>query len=401
MHGTGEQSPQPSKRFWRLLKHGDSWREYAGTPALIGAIVGLAVEHGVSLRWLERLLTNPENAAAEHVKCAGNRSGRVSLATVRAWYERSSSQQQVAFNLDARREQLAELQQLATSSPWPTWLVVDEPDGKKPVRVLGRDARRVFAAHVELATKARGIDYPASRRKVAERANVSDATAYRATVALVRVGVLQHRRPPGDVGPFTASNYRIDASGEALCRVLGDGAGELVEQAELASLERHAIWRYGTGVRFDVWACIVAEDGAATARAIVDATGAAPQTVRRVVRNLEQLGLVERCLDGTLRATSANHRAALDAAALATGAAERARRQLERHETERAEHVRRVLRSPRLFAAAMRRRVHAVVEAVRVRVVVNRATGEVVEQLASDDAASLSSRPNAPPGVVA
>jgi hypothetical protein len=394
---------KPSRRFWRLVKNGDSWNEYSGAVSLIGAIVGLAVEHGVSLPWLERILTNPANAAAAQVKSAGNRSGRVSLATVRTWYERSSAQQQTTFCLESRRQQLRELQQLATSSAWPTWLVVKAEPGKKPIRVFGRDARRAFAAHVELSLESRGIDYPASRRKVAEHANLGELTAQRATWALVRAGVLQHRKPPGEAGPFTAANYRIDASGAALCRVLGDGAGELVELAELASLERHPIWRYGSGVRFDVWACIVGDDGSATARSIADATGATPATVRRVIRNLEQLGLVERCDDATVRALSSNHRSALDAAALATGAAERAQRQLERHESERAEHVRRVLRSPRMFAAAMRRRVQAVVMALRGLAAsepqqVNGMSRDAPEHASSEQSASMSAHPNAPPG---
>ena len=97
--------PRPPERFWRLLKQGDSWNEYHGDPVrLVGAVVGLAVDHGVSLAWLLRLLDNPANAAAEPV-----RSGRVKLATIRRWYERSGSTQQREWCRDAWRQQLLEL----------------------------------------------------------------------------------------------------------------------------------------------------------------------------------------------------------------------------------------------------------------------------------------------------
>lgn len=363
--------PRPPERFWRLLKQGDSWNEYHGDPVrLVGAVVGLAVDHGVSLSWLLRLLDNPANAAAEPV-----RSGRVKLATIRRWYERSGSTQQREWCRDAWRQQLLELQQLATSSAWPAWIDYAAREDAPPVRVKGSDARRVLAAHVQLAIASNGIDYPASRRKVAELSNVGDASSQRATAVLVALGILRRRRAPGRVGPFSALNYRIEASGEALCKILaGDGDDEL---ADLAALECHPLWRHGSGVRFDVWAHVVAGDGAATTASIATAANAQPATVRRTVANLVRLELVERTDDGTLRALTTD-RAALDEAAEACGMADRSRRQVERHEADREAHVQHVLRSPRMFVEAMRRRVRAVVAAVEARLVVNRQTGEVI-----------------------
>lgn len=401
VNGRGEQSPQPSKRFWRLLKNGDTWNEYHGAVALIGAIVGLAVEYGVPLEKLERLLTNPANAAAAHVRFQGNPTGRVKLATVRYWYERSGQQQLHEWNLDAHRQKLDEVQQLATTRTWPSFLEAPVGNPARVLKVKGSDARRVLAAHVRLARRSRGIDYPASRRRLAHEANVGDGVAERASKVLVALGVLQRRRPPGRVGAFTAANYRVMTDATALAEVLGNGSDEL---AELAWLECHPLWRQGSGVRFDVWAHVVAEDGCATVAGIATATGTAPATARRVVRNLEEYGLVERTLDGTIRSTSStNHRNALDAVALECGAVERSRRQLERHEDERAQHVARVMRSPARFAEAMRRRVRAVVEALQARVVVNRATGEVVDVLPPDECelAQAGNRAHAPPGAVA
>jgi len=403
----GTNQPQPPQRFWRLLKQGDSWGEYHDDPVrLIGAIVGVAVESGVSLQWLERLLQNPENAAAEHVRNARNIHGRVKLETVRAWYERTGTSPQRTWrsehDRDAWRLQLTELQQLATSSAWPAWIDFRQRDGERPVRVKGSDARRVFAAHVQLALASTGIDYPASRRKVAELANVGDTAAQRATAVLVALGILRRRRPPGIVGPFSATNYRVDASGAALCAIVAtdDACAEL---ADLAALETHPIWRHGSGVRFDVWAHVVADDGRATVASIAAAAGCTTATVRRVLTKLAALELVARLDDGTFRAL-ATDRAALDAAALATGMADRSRRQLERHEADRAAHVEHVLRTPRLFVEAMRRRVRAVVEAAIERFVVNMETGEVVtvsveRERPPQQVTATSDRQHAPPVV--
>jgi len=372
-----DSQPQPPSRFWQLVKHGDKWNEYHGDPVrLIGAIVGMAVDHGVALAWLERLLQNPDNAAAEYVRNAANPHARVKLADVRRWYENSSKGQRREWCSDERHEQLMELQQLATSSAWPMWLDYRANENTKPVRCKGSDVRRVLAAHVKLALQTKGIDHPASQRKVAELANVSDAAATRATAVLVALGILRRRRPPGDdMTAMTANYYRIDATGNALRKIVGDVSPEL---AELAPLECHPVWRFGSGCRFDVFAQIVVGDGLATVASIAAAVNITTATVRRSAAKLAKLGLVERLDDSTLRALTVDHRAALDAAALATGNADRSRRQLERHEADRAALVQFVLRTPREFARAMRRNVRAVVAAVRERFTVNTETGEVI-----------------------
>ena len=391
--------PNLSSRFWRLVKNGDTHSEYLDDPVkLIGAIVGLSVEQGVSLTWLERLLQNPANAAAAHVRSARNPSGRVKLADVRRWYERSSGGQQQQWDRDGWHAQLWELQQSATGMQWPMWFRVERP------RLKGSDVRRVFAAHVQLARESSGIDYPASERKVAEVAQVSDPLARYATRYLVDAKVLRRRKAPKKDGPFTACWYRIDASGSALCRLLGDAQAD-PELAELAQLERHPAWRHGGVGRFDVWAQVVAGDGQATARSITDDIDAAPATVRRVLAKLAAAKLVERLDDGTYRVLSDDHRAALDAAALHSGMVDRAQRQRERHEADRRAHVETVLRTPRLLAAALHRGVRRVVERFREACGVDPETGEVVavpEQWAGQ-LQSIQSRvqqANAPPMAV-
>ena len=408
--------PKVPKRLWRLLKRGDSWSEYGGDPVrLVGAIVGLAVDHGQTLEWLEQQLQNPGNAAAAHVRTArpsgkGNPRGRVRMEDVRRWYERSSDGQlrtwrQDGSDREAHRTCLVDLQQLATSSTWPMWLEHCPEDQAKAVRVKGSDARKVLAAHLTLAQAAQGVDYPASRRKVAELAGVSDSVAQRATGVLLALGIVRRRRPPGDrpSGPFLSCWYRADTSGRSLRAILSAELPTVPELVDLAQFERHPLWRFGSGCRFDVWAQIAAADGNATTASVAAATGVKRATVRRVVRNLARLGLVDRCDDYTLRAASADHRAALDAAALATGMADRARRQLERHEAERAAFLQGVLDKPRLLFAAMRRKVRAVMAAVRAGRVrfMDTETGEFVTVSAERERRPLQllgiGRPHAPP----
>jgi len=370
---TTTKKPQPPKRFWRLVKHGDTANEYGQSPPqIVGAIVGMAVEHGVSLAWLERLLTNPKNAAAAHVRTAGNPTGRVKLADVRRWYDRTASGTLQRFDLDEWHSQIRDLRDLATSSAWPAVIEYRPSPTAAVVRVKGGNARRVLAAHARHALESNGIDYPASDRKVAELANVGDVGSRKATAALVALGIVKRRQSPGRRDAFTATHYRLEVSGKSLRAIVGDVSPEL---ADLAALETHPIWRHGSGVRFDVFAGIVAGEGLTTIESLdADLTASRP-TIRRVVANLERLQLVELLDDGTIRSTTVDHRAALDAAALTTGMADRARRQLERHEADRAAHVETVLRQGgRFLAAALRRGLRAIVALCRV----DEETGEVI-----------------------
>lgn len=375
--GRTDSKPQLPKSLWRLVKHGDTFNEYGNDPVrIVGAIVGIAVEHGMPVAWVERLLTNPANRAAYYVRTAGNPDGRVKLADVRRWYERSGSAELRRFDLDEWRDELRELRELATSSAWPAWIEYKPAPDAAVVRVKGGNVRRVLAAHLRLSSdpSSSGIDYPASDRKVAELSNVGDVAARKATAALVALRVLSRRKPPGKRDAFTATHYRVDASGVALRRIVGDVSPEL---ADLAALECHPIWRHGSGVRFDVWAQVVTCDGSATVASIADETTASRVTVRRVLAALERLQLVEGLDDGTVRPLTVDHRAALDAAALESGMADRARRQLERHDADRAAHVETVVRKGgRMLAAAMRRGVSAVLAAMREYV--NLETGEIV-----------------------
>ena len=371
--GRTDSKPQAPKSFWRLLKHGDTFNEYGNDPVrIVGAIVGIAVEHGIGIAWLERRLTNPANRAAYYVRTAGNPDGRVKLADVRRWYERSGSAELRRFDVDVWRDELRNLLELSTSSVWPAWIEYKPAPDAAVVRVKGSNVRRVLAAHVALALESEGIHYPASDRKVAERSNVGDVGARKATAALVARQIIARRKPPGKRDAFTATNYRVDTSGKALRRIVGDVSPEL---ADLAALECHPIWRHGSGVRFDVWAHIVAHDGLASTNTIAADTTASRPTIRRAVVNLERMQLVERLDDGTIRATSVDHRAALDAAALESGMAERSRRQIERHEADRAAHVETVIRrGGRVLAAALRRGLRAVLN----RFTVDTETGEMV-----------------------
>lgn len=370
--------PKPPKRFWQLVKHGDTLGRFWGDEyRLICSIVGMATYYGVPLRTLEQLLTNPANAAASAVRTEGNPDGRVSLAEVRRQYARNASEAFDPFKLEEHHAKLLRLRDIATSSAWPNRLPYRAKKDAKVVQLAGRDLRRVYAAHLQAALASDGIDYPASSRYIVETSGVGKVTAQRCTDALESLHILRRADSPGRSGAFTAAYYRMEREGVKLAKLL-DTENAIDELTDLAALELHPAWNRGPGITFASWAAIVALDGHATCASIAADTGQLVATVRVHVRNMIELGLVERLDDHTIRALTVDHRAALDAVALQTGNADRARRVRERHEHDRALLTQWVLTRPAKLAEALRRGVRSVVAALKHRAVANRATGEVI-----------------------
>lgn len=374
-NGTTPRPKLPSA-YYRLLTAGDTENEYRGGAGLVGALVGIALQHGVGVEALLQHLRNPRNRAAYDVL----RSGRVREANVRAWYERSAAQQLQVFDPVEYRQQLAALRETATLGLWRGRYAVELEPGEV-VNVNGSVLRRVLHAHIRLAFANPGIDYPASERAVAKTAHVSRPAAKRATHALVALGVVRRRRAPGKFGRGTAAWYRLETSGKQLEALLEEtnahGAGHL------SAFECHAVFRHGNGLRFDVWAHIVAVPGI-DVREAAAATGANVRTVRRVFARLEKLGLIVRDHHGAAASSVARDdlEAALDAAAETSGMAQRSERQAQQYEVDRAHHAVTILRAhgSRSRLALRHRRVKLLI-ANRGRARIDYETGEVLPAL--------------------
>lgn len=277
-HRSGQQRCRGhySPRIEDLLHRGDDDRAFEVT----GAVLMSGLQHGSSERSMLRDLLDRRNRGGHWLRHGADPKAefRRQVRTARAKIEACPAIGDRADALDA----ITGVSTAADAQPW---------SGK-----TGSSDRVVLAAHVDIATRAGGVEYTASDRQIAEVSGKARQTVARAHERLIKGGWVQ--RLAVGVGP-RASRWQLNTAARTTrpvaipCGHPLAGTSGLVALAGADTFASRGLGAAGARIL----ATLRASDRM-TSRDLAAATGLHCSTVRRRLRQLEAVQLAVCLGDG-------------------------------------------------------------------------------------------------------